>query len=199
MKFYTGLLAAVLCLGLTLSVTSCSAKRVRTEMLSQEFLFPLGTYQHNVKIKTIHDRAEDSKEFAFHGVVQLSKEMIKISILSPFGTTLVRIQEDRTTGKVEFESYLEAFKKYESKVQDYYSILKLLLVAPSRLSAEVGKGTLRTVRQGDNGKPAEIETQGLEQKAVFIFKKYDENGIPEEIQIQHPRFTVDIRVSGYEV
>jgi hypothetical protein len=188
-------LALLLSLGFIVGTASCSARRIRTPSLSHELLFPLGVYNHNVQIKTLSGTAEESKTFSFKGVVKISSEDIKISGLSAFGTTLFKFSEDRSSGKVEFTNYLEALKKHEAKFRDYYSILKLLLVAPRTLTAKDG---LRLVREKD-GLPEEFETLGLEPKAVFIFKKYDGNGIPEEIEIQHPNFLISIRVSGYDV
>ncbi len=197
MNYYRTLtLAIVLSTALASGLTACSSRKIRSEMTRNEMLFPLGTYQHQVRITTAAGPNRASKEFSFSGVVRTSKEEIKIAALSPFGTTLLKIQEDRTTGKVTYESYLESFKKYESKFQDYYSILRLMLISPESPASE---DHLRILKRNPLHLPDEAETTDLNPNAIFSFRKYDENKIPEEVVIQHPKFSVTVRVTGYEI
>lgn len=185
----------ILGLMILIALGSCSARHIRGP-LSQDLLFPLGTYTHNVHIQPIMENGKEAREFSFKGIVKIEKDTIRISGLSPFGTTLFKLAEDRRTGKVELVNYIDALKKFESKFMDYYAILKVLLGAPQDFS---DKDSLRLVSKSKSGKPEKLETIGLSKNAIFEFKKYDSSGIPEEIQIQHPHFLIDIRVSGYEV
>jgi hypothetical protein len=190
------LLSAIL---MVLSATACSSRKIRPEAMSHgphSLLFPYGTYQHQVRIKTAQSESTESKEFAFNGIVKTNDEWIKIASLSPLGTTLVRIQENRRTNHVDFVSYVETFKKYESKFIEYYEVLKELLLAPENPTRG---DRFQIKKKNPDGTLAEVETLDLEQNAVFLFKKYDEHQIPEEIQVRHPKFTIEIKVSGYDI
>jgi hypothetical protein len=180
----------------SIALSACSSRKIKNESHSDLLLFPYGTYQHQVKIKTELNGGADVKEFSFYGVVQTSQDWVKISMLSPFGTTLVKIQEERQTGKVEFTCFVEAIRKYESKFKDYYSVLRTLLLAPQNPKK---LDHLRITHQSPEGLPAEIETVDLEQNAQFRFNKYDEHKIPERIQVQNPKFLIEIQVSGYDI
>jgi hypothetical protein len=173
------LLLVVACIGLS----ACSSPKIYSGKQTNNLLFPYGNYRHAVKIKINPNEKTNSKEFAFNGVVQFREDWVKIVVLSPFGTTLAKVQEDLKTGKIEFVSYLENFKKYESKFTDYYAILRSLFLVKKDPKAPVEK----------------IETVGLTENATFFFKDYDSHNIPNHITIQGPKVAIEIQVSGYDV
>lgn len=156
---------------------SCSSRNIRPPSLSQNLLFPLGTYQHKVNITTSPTPEHKSQNFSFTGVVQISLERIQVVGLSPFGATLFKLTEERSSEKLMFDSFIDAFKGHEAKFQEYYPALKHLLTAPHNFSS----------------------TSKSMPNTHFTIKSYDKNGIPERIEIQDSKFSIDIRVTGYDI
>jgi hypothetical protein len=130
-----------------------------------------------VRIKTTPTPGHESQKFSFQGVVKIGQDRIDVVGLSPFGATLFKLSEERGTGHVEFESFIDSLKGHESKFKEYYAVLKLLLTAPHDFS----------------------ESFEAMPNTKFIFKKYDKSGIPQQIMIQHPKFSIDITVTGYDI
>jgi hypothetical protein len=160
---------------------SCSTAKKERSSLSGESIFPNGVYQHDVKLDFKMEGAK-GKSFSFKGVASIGDKEIKIIALSPFGTTLSKIQEDRATGKVTCDIYYPQMKAFEDKLLHYYSIFKEAL----------------SVKKIDGKLPERVEYSAKE-KALFLFRKYDKNNIPEEIKVQGQKFEALIKVVGYDL
>jgi hypothetical protein len=188
-------------IGISLVMAGCaSSKRITTsDYLSQALIFPYGSYQHHVSIR-MQTAAEGEKAFNFNGVVQLKPEMIRISALSHFGTTAFRITEDRKTGEIRSEVFVESMKKIEPKIREYYGLLRVLLTASSAPSSNTEKSrSLRWDRKDGVGRLLEATTVGVDPESKLSFLSYDKSGIPEKVLLQSPKFSVEIEVAGYEL
>ena len=98
--------------------------------------------------------------------------------LSAFGTTAFKIDEDRKSGDVQTQVYLEPMKKYEARLTEYYLILRELLVATSDSSGDTTH--LKVTQTNEKGFPVELETRGFEKNAKLELRNFDLNGIPCE-------------------
>ena len=180
-------------------LAACSStgyKKVTHPDLERKTLFPNGVYQHDIQL-TIPSQAElAEKDFHFNGVVKISSDAIVVVALSPFGTTLFKIAEDRITHKISDEIYMMQMRKFEPKLLEYYSVLRELLVL--RGHEEVSK-ELVWKETSPEGLPIRVELAHDQIEAVFKFSKYDKNKIPEEITIEGEHFNVKIKVVGYEI
>ncbi len=166
-----------------LMTPGCAAplKKVTTSPELNEYVFPIGNYTHQVRVHIPTNPDPKKREFQFRGVVRISPDVIRIVALSPVGSTLFKMSEERTTGKVSIETYVSSLKPLEGKLLEYYSALRVLLTArrnprPSVFSETVG------------GEPTE-----------FRFEKYDPAGIPTHLEIRSPIFSVAVEVVGYEL
>lgn len=177
---------------------SCASQKIISQNVSRERLFPDGVYQHQVKLTIVKTDHSDEKSFSFSGIVKLDPAQVQVVVLSHFGTTVAKMIENRKSGEFKTEIYIDAMKKFEPKMKDYYSILRLLLLAKSSSPEKNEKG-LKWVKTDETGFPTELITEGLDQNATFYVTKFDKNHYPEEMKIVHPKFSVEIQVSGYEI
>ncbi len=188
-------LALVFCAALP----ACAPKKVK--MISQggtrDQLFPYGVYKHDVGLVMAKTDTSPEKKFDFTGVVKVNADQIQLVGLSYFGTTVFKVLEDRKTGEVKTEVFVEQMKKFESKIPEYYSTLRLFLIARLPLVSKLHQ--LQWNKIDSRGFPLEAATVDLEKNAVFRFKNYDLNNIPTEITIEHPNFTVAVKVSDYDI
>lgn len=184
---------------------ACAPKKIRTAdapkpsvaaLGPRDRLFPFGVYRHDVSLFIPKTEKNSELKFDFNGVVKLAPETIQMVALSHFGTTVFKLNEDLKTGKVTTEIFVDQMKKFESKLPEYYSILRLFLLA--RLPAENAENKLRFTKTRDDGLPEEAETTGLEKNATFRFVKYDQLAIPSEVEIAHPAYSVTIKVRERE-
>lgn len=165
----------------------------------REQLFPNGTYKHNVRLEleqAPNPEKPDEKRFDLKGLAQVQPEMIKVVGLSPFGTTLFKITENRATGEINVETYVDSLKRVESKIRDYYSVLRHMMIAPMKPGK---RGAMKLAKANSDGLPEVVDLKTRDESATLKFENYDKNKIPQRIQITHPRFKVDVEVAGYEV
>ena len=178
---------------------ACAPKKIK--MISQggtrDQLFPNGVYKHDVGLTMAKTETSEEKKFDFTGVVKVNAELIQLVGLSYFGTTVFKITENRKTNEIKTEVFVEQMKKYESKIPEYYSTLRLFLIAS--LPLETHPRQLKWNKIDGRGFPLEAQTVDYEKNALFRFKNYDLNNIPTEISIEHPNFTVQIKVSDYDL
>lgn len=181
------------------ALPGCAPKKVK--MISQggtrDMLFPYGVYKHGVDLTMMKTDTAPEKHFEFTGVVKVNADQIQLVGLSYFGTTVFKVLEDRKTGEVKTEVFVEQMKKFESKIPEYYSTLRLFLIA--RLPLETKVKQLKWSKIDSRGFPIEAETVDFEKNATFRFRSYDLNLIPTEIMIEHPNFTVAVKVSDYDI
>lgn len=169
----------------------CTTKKIQNTEAPRQFLFPQGLYRHNVHLEIQKEpqkepqktETRDRQKFSFNGVVTISEQTIKIVGFSPFGTTLFRMSEDQKSGRVETQVYIDALKPMESRMAEYYVVLKKLL----------------TIKHSGNPRPQQIILQTPAGETPVHFKHYDQNGVPDEIDVQNSKFSIQIKVSGYEI
>lgn len=175
----------VFLLALTLTGCSISQRSVKNEIVDakRELVFPYGTYKHDVHLEFREPpnlASPNEKVFDLKGIVKIDEKDIKVAALSPFGTTVFTILENRITDEVKVEVYVESLKKLEPKLREYYAVVRAMLLAPMPLSREL---------------PSELRAK----ETLLRFSEYDDNKIPLNVLIEHERFNVNVVVSGYEI
>ncbi len=131
-------------------------------------IFPFGRYRHQVELQITPEPAH----FSFASVVQTSATVIHLVALSPFGTTLLKIHEDRVKNEVTFDVYEPQLNRARDKFKPYYALLRKLLLMP-------------------RGAPAEIVHEG--HTAKLTFSQWEKN-IPRHILVEEPTFSLNIQV-----
>lgn len=178
-----------------LALGGCSSpQKTVSGPISLRHVFPYGNYQHHVALQIPGAAKNLPRRFEFNGVVQTSEDAIRIAVLSAFGTTAFKINEDRRSGEIKAEIYVDGMKQYEPRLRAYYSTLRLLLLAENPPPARSPVQFQKTNAQG-----FPLEATVLKEATLFRFSDYDAHGIPGRIAIEHPQFQVEIEVSGYEI
>jgi len=188
MRLSAILLLSIGCLG------GCAspAKHSGIDPEKSTLLFPNGNYVHRVKLNIPANPDPSKRKFEFRGAVKIAPDTIRIVVLSPVGTTLFKMTEDRATGKLTVENYVSQLKPYESRLADYYASLRILLTTARH---PTGAG----YRLDDHGRPASLETAVDGRPTKFAFADYDEHQIPTELRVESATFQVDVKVIGYEL
>lgn len=196
------LLRRILILMVLVALGGCASRQVAAPLPEQrEMLFPYGIYKQKVSL-ALPDAANASgfsgHQIQFNGVAQIRADLIRVVILSHFGTTVAKIEENRVTGEVKTEIYAAAMKKHEDRVQEYYSVLKHVLLAPAQADKDPH---LHWLKKDEQGRPLEIETEGFDHNATFRLASYDEHGIPARISIDRlgNGVKVEVEVTGYDL
>jgi len=183
---------------MSLGLMSCASPRKTVSgSVTHEKLFPYGTYMQKVSLTLPAKAGREEKNFNFNGVVQLKPDAIHVAGMSFFGTTAFKIDEDRKTGEIKTEVYVEQMKKYEPRLKEYYQILREILIADAKPSHD--SSHLKWLRTNEKGLPVEMETVGFDKNAVFRLDGFDENGIPSEFSIDQDTFSVKVQVSSYDI
>jgi hypothetical protein len=166
------------------------AKTVSAPPEASALLFPYGNYVHEVKLSVPTNPDPSKRKFEFRGAVKIAEDVIRIVVLSPMGTTIFKMSEDRKTGKVSVENFVPQLKPYESKLTDYYASLRILLTTARH---PVGKDfTLDAA-----GRPTAYATTIEGRPTLFTFAAYNEHSLPTELKIASDAFNVDVKVVGY--
>ncbi len=151
-------------LGLFL-IIGCVAKTI-SPGANRAVLFPLGKYTHEIAITT-----NQQHTYSFKGIVKISEDKIVVVGLSAFQTTVFRISENRATGRVESEVFIDALERHKDSLLDFYSLLSRFLKLPR---------------------------EGKQLEGVTV-DHYDSQGIPDEISMLHPKYRVHVKVVDYEI
>ena len=177
-----------------LLLVACASplKHVSSDPEAGALLFPLGSYIHEVKLSIPTNPDPSKRTFEFRGAVRIGEEQIRIVVLSPVGTTLLRMSEDRRTGKVTTENFVPQLKPYEPKLSAYYASLRVLLTT---LRHQTGSG----LSLDPKGRPLALEEPVASRPTKFTFADYDEHQIPTHLKIESEAFYVDVKVTGYEL
>jgi hypothetical protein len=148
----------------------------------RQFLFPYGTYQHqvNVKIKSVNNHGP--KEFNFQGIFNFQKDHLKMVGLSPMGTTLFKIDENLKDHQIQMEIYIDQLKGKEDKIKPFFIATKEILTYQIKDQTLPQKLSLKA-----DGKPMEIS-----------ILDYDKLNIPKTIQADTADFNLNIEVLSYE-
>lgn len=160
---------------LMLSVSACSSRSVKDESVLKERMFPNGTYQHQVHVDVIDGPPQVPKKMDMRGVVSLTDEELKVLGLGPMGFTLFRLTENRKTGELKKEFFIESLKKGEPFVLNFYHLIKDMMLSADK-------------------SPRQVRGQ-----TELLFEEPDVNGIPKIIRIEDPHFKVKVDVVGYEI
>jgi len=167
-------------------LSSCSHYQIADKDKTTNRLYPDGTYRHDITLELPQGKTQ-----RFQGVVSLTPQTIVIVGLSAFGTTLFRITDK---DQVNVEIFFEPLKKYEPKLQQFYRLLKtMLLLSVNGGSADAG---IRTTDPHGRLQSMVIDDRS---KTRLIFGDYDEHNVPLHVRVEREEFNVDVRVKGYEI
>jgi hypothetical protein len=180
-------------LGLGLMFGGCTTVPKVMNLQSRQSLFPEGIYEHKVEL-TFSSKAGQKRQ-SFHGIVQLSLESLQFNALSPFGTTVFRLTENRKTGDIQFENFVSDLAPFETQIRLFYSLVRAVLTAPFEIKPSE---TLSVLAKDDQGLPRRLQIHALKSSAVVELQKYDEQKIPREIHVQHEQFQIQIEVVSYD-
>lgn len=154
---------------LVLGLASCAHRP--TSPVTSEHLFAYGTYKHQVQVDVI----TPPRKMEMRGVVAYTPTQLKVVGLSPFGTTLFRIEENLTTGEVKKEFYMDAIQKHETQFLQFYSMIRAMVTGPSQ------------------------RTEFTQDGADFVVSEPDVRGVYRKINVKHSRFNLEVRVTDYEI
>ena len=173
-------------------ITGCSLAKSRhhSENPSNN-LFPSGTYRHNVTLTT----SAFAQVYRFSGVLRLYTDYVQIAVLSQFGTTEFKIYENLKTGEIKTEIFRPEFKKFEPRLNEYYRVLRLVLLSKNKAHGDL----LKWKSVNEKGYPLDIDALVDQNEVHFRLSAYDDNNIPGKFEISHPQFNVSVEVSGYEI
>lgn len=158
--------------GLTLIATACSTSGLHEQPSNR--LFPYGVYKHDVGV-TFQQEGKDQFH-RFFGILELRPETTRMVALSPFGTTVFRLTEDKKTHQISMEFAFEPLRRLEERFRQFYSMVQASSDLPMDWKQNIG---------------------ALE-KVGFEVVSYRKDGIPKEMKLQNSRFSVRIEVMNYE-
>jgi len=151
-------------------------------------LYPPAIYKHEVEVRS------SQGNYSFRGVVKISSTQILVVGLSPFQTTVFKIDDNRATGKVDIQIYQETLENHRVQLVEFYSWLREFLTLP--------RGTpgpkVTYYERNAAGDPVKIGLQMGKDLTRIHIRHYDENGVADDIQLEHPKFGVRVKVVGYE-
>jgi hypothetical protein len=152
------------------SFLSLSCAHQALNVPSGDTLYPYGKYRHSVKV---HVLKPEPRTMDLRGVVAVNADSIKVVGLSGIGTTIFRIEEDRHTGVVKKDFYLEIVRQHQDRFMEFYSLIRELVTAP--------KGATDFIRG----------------EAHYVVSDPDDDGIYRTVHITHPQVNIDIEVTDY--
>jgi hypothetical protein len=184
----------LLTFGIGAAVLGCStpSKHVSADPTRDVLLFPYGNYIHQVKLFLPGVPDPSKRNFEFRGAVKIAAETIHTVVLSPIGTTILTLTEDRATGKVDIKVFVDSLKTYAGNLTEYYASLRVIL---TMLRHPVGND----VTLDAHGRPVRMKKTVGDRPTQFFFAGYDEHEIPTSLHIENEKFTVDVKVAGYEI
>jgi hypothetical protein len=171
-------------------LTGCSSYRVKVNGRPRDRIYPDGIYKHNVKLTL-----PEGNRQRFEGVVSIGEKEIVVVGLSVFQTTAFRLKDNLSTGDLKVEIFAMPLKQYEAKLREFYLLLRKVFLLPLK---DDGGATIQRENRPD-GFPSSVQTKDLKQNAKLIFEEYDVRQIPLRVKIEGANFSVDIKVTGYEI
>ena len=159
----------------------CTSKTIKDPSAARTMIFPYGTYKHDIEL-TFAPPGLTEKTMSFAGVAKVSEDKISLVSLSPLNTTVFRINEDRKTGEVTSEVYVDSLKPMQARVKEVYGLVKTMLTTPY-----------------EGGKPGVLNIKTEMGPAQIRFQDYDANEIPGLVTVMNPKFKMRIKVTGYEI
>lgn len=174
---------------MAIALVACTHQRTISPDADRSLLFPLGVYTHQIEITL-----PDEKQYQFKGLVRIAADKVVVVGLSPFQTTLFRLEEDRKSGKVSTEVFQDGLKAHQDKLAEFYTLLRSFLTLPRQ-----GNGPKIKVTRRDDQGPQEWEVTSAQGPVKIDSLSYDDNKIPIRFRILHPRFRVEVYVPQYKI
>lgn len=191
----TGVKQILAIIVLALLATACATSPKVTG--PRTLLFPLGTYRHTVTIQlkngTLNGKPDGPHSQRFSGVVNLQKDKLTILALSPFGTTVFRLTENRTTKTVVLETEIAALKKVETQIATYLEPMQLLLSLSVPLPVSDRVTQIRTDKEGW---PIEFDL-AANQFTHVVLENYDANHIARAARLGTELYDLNVQVDDY--
>jgi|GEM_PF-1903716 len=153
-------------------------------------LFPNGVYIHEVKILPKEGKPRNMK-----AVVSIQEDSIKLVGLSPFHTTLFRLEENRTTGEIVVKDFQPIPDRVKTEFDSFYRTLHRLLVLP--LKEATSDQARDFVVEYAGGRPTLLKSKDSENRIEI--GEYDSLGIPRRLRAIQPKFEALVRISHYEL
>lgn len=174
--------ALIAATAITLFAACSTVSKVPTA--PRTLLFPHGTYRHTVTITLLHGtmngKPDGPRSQRFSGVMSLQEDKLTLLALSPFGSTVFRLTEIRSTKKVTLETEIEAIKNSESQIIKFLAPMRILFSRPKPLSDWPGNLELST------NPPARAQ-----------LADYDANRIARFARITTDEYDLTIKVDDY--
>ena len=171
-------------------LAGCSSLEKRLSSTSDKaLLFPPGVYTHQVEIETA-----EQKKYNFRVLVKISTEKVLVIGLSPFQTTIFRIENNRKTGEIKTEIFQDTLEKHKDSLLDFYSMLTLFLTLPK--NGENPK--VKVYAKNSAGSVTEIGVRLRDKEVKVRLLHFDGNDIADDMELEHPNFKVRVKVVGYE-
>jgi hypothetical protein len=168
-------------MALTVALVSCQSPGPRPTVwhlaplrVPAQLVFPYGHYRHEVTLHLLHGGASD---FEFQGVVASSSGNLELVMLSPFGTTLMKMREDRQSGEVTADIYDARIQRYKDKIMEYYELMRRVLL-------------LERATPVNDQLTAELALAHPAKVSLTQFK----DGIPRKAQVLDSQFKLNIEV-----
>jgi hypothetical protein len=163
---------------LIISFSGCAHEKIyKIPVGGRTTLIPYGVHRQSV---TVHVKKEGNanapKKMNFSGVMDYRADHTQLIGLSPFGSTLFRLNDDAKTKTLTFTTDNEQMKKAEPYLKATYAPIREMLAVPyPPLMREVVKGDLK-----------------------FRFEEFNDQEMPMKISITTPDFDLTIDEDGYE-
>ncbi len=160
---------------LSLSATLVSCCCLKATEVQGPRLFPNGTYVHFVKIIVANKKVST---IPMRGVVTLQEDTLKITGLSPIGSTIFKISDTKKDGEPKVEIFSEELEPMRPHVENVFKLMRQVLRSKERPPT--------TLRMG--GRKFSVEAP-----------KYDAKNIPQVLTISNKEFAISIEVLQYEL
>jgi hypothetical protein len=181
------------CFLMAVFLSSCTTfQKKLSPTADKSLLFPSGVYTHQVQIET-----KSHGSYCFQGVVKITPGRVVVVGLSPFQTTLFKIDENRETGTIDAEIYQDTLQKHRASLIDFYRTLSAFLTL--KRNGQGSRGSkVKAYERDSSGNLREVGVIFMDEETRIKVLGYDANGIAQQFQIYHPKFTVTVNVVGYE-
>lgn len=126
-------------LAILLLLQSC----VTTAPVAKVVPLPEGVYRHAVDV-----HIKDRPPMHYDGVLRVKDGALSLALLSPVGTTLLRVRDHLAEERATVEIYQDELKTQEDRIRRLYVALKPALVATNTASVEI-EGYTAVVQHAD--------------------------------------------------
>lgn len=154
--------------------TACSSTQI-TNRSSFQKLFPNGSYEHIVTIKT------PKNQYKINGVAKITDNNLKIVALSNFYTTLLKLEKQK--GSPLKVIYIDkSFSKFEDKLENIFeNIFSIFTLSYA------------------NKRKTYFEKKVKDQVVGISISSPDQNKIPQKIILENKNFKIIINISKYKL